>query len=188
MSKHTKKHQTGYEELAEEQAAEEQAEEQACNEAPAPQAEKPTEPDYREQYVRLYAEFDNYRKRTEREKAALIAYGKKDFAVKMLPMYEVLLRQQKILQDPKQDVKALQDGMRMIVAELDKAFRAEGIQKMDVLHKPYDPATQEVVATIPAPAEQDGLVIDEVKMGFMMNGQVLRPASVVVGQAQEETK
>ena len=182
MSKHNKKHNPGYEELAEEQLAEEQAEETACEEA----VPEPTpEPDYRDQYVRLYAEFDNYRKRTEREKAALIAYGKKDFALKMLPMYEVLLRQQKTLQDQEQDPKALQDGMRMILTELSKAFMAEGIQQMDVLNKPYDPATQEVVATIPAPADKDGLVIDEVKMGFMMQGQVLRPAGVVVGQAKE---
>ena len=182
MSKN-KKHQPGYEEIAEAQT-----DEQPVEVAPQAAAEK-TEPDYHEQYVRLYAEFDNYRKRTEREKAALIAYGKKDFALKMLPMYEVLLRQQKTLQSSQaQDPKALQDGMRMILTELNKAFAAEGIQKMDVLNKPYNPDTQEVVATIPAPGEKDGLVIDEVKMGFMMNGQVLRPANVVVGQAAEETK
>ena len=176
-------HLNGGEELAEEPLAQEQAETVACEE-PAP-AEK-TEPDYRDQYVRLYAEFDNYRKRTEREKAALIAYGKKDFALKMLPMYEVLLRQQQQLQAGKEDAKALQDGMRMILTELDKAFRAEGITKMEVKGKPYNPDTQEVVAMIPAEKKQDGLVIDEVKMGFMMQDQVLRPASVVVGQAKEE--
>lgn len=187
MSKHNKKQTSGYEESAQ-QATEQASEETTCSCEETPATET-TEPDYREQYVRLYAEFDNYRKRTEREKAALIAYGKKDFAVKMLPMYEVLLRQQQALQSKKeQDPKALQDGMRMILTELNKAFSAEGIQKMDVLDKPYNPQTQEVVATIPAPAEKDGLVIDEVKMGFMMNGQVLRPAGVVVGQAQEEAK
>ena len=183
MSKHHKKHLNGGEELTEQQPAQEQAETVACEE-PAP-AEK-TEPDYRDQYVRLYAEFDNYRKRTEREKAALIAYGKKDFALKMLPMYEVLLRQQQQLQTGKEDAQALQDGMRMILTELDKAFRAEGITKMEVKGKPYNPDTQEVVAMIPADKKQDGLVIDEVKMGFMMQDQVLRPASVVVGQAKEE--
>lgn len=183
MSKHNKKHLNGGEELAEEQLAEEQAEEVACEES-APAEKK--EPDYRDQYVRLYAEFDNYRKRTEREKAALIAYGKKDFALKMLPMYEVLLRQQQQMQAGKEDAKALQDGMRMILTELDKAFRAEGITKMEVKGKPYNPDTQEVVAMIPADKKQDGLVIDEVKMGFMMQDQVLRPASVVVGQAKEE--
>ena len=183
MSKHNKKHVNEAEELAEEQLAEEQAEEVACEE-PAPAEKK--EPDYRDQYVRLYAEFDNYRKRTEREKAALIAYGKKDFALKMLPMYEVLLRQQQQMQAGKEDAKALQDGMRMILTELDKAFRAEGITKMEVKGKPYNPDTQEVVAMIPADKKQDGLVIDEVKMGFMMQDQVLRPASGVVGQAKEE--
>ena len=183
MSKHNKKHVNEAEELTEEQPAQEQAETVACEE-PVP-AEK-TEPDYRDQYVRLYAEFDNYRKRTEREKTALIAYGKKDFALKMLPMYEVLLRQQQQMQAGKEDAKALQDGMRMILTELDKAFRAEGITKMEVKGKPYNPDTQEVVAMIPADKKQDGLVIDEVKMGFMMQDQVLRPASVVVGQAKEE--
>ena len=185
MSKHNKKHQTECEDLAQEQVAQEQTEEIACEKAQPAVAK--AEPDYRDQYVRLYAEFDNYRKRTEREKAALIAYGKKDFALKMLPMYEVLLRQQKDLQTKNgQDPKALQDGMRMILTELDKAFRTEGIEKMNVLNKPYDPATQEVVAMIPASADKEGLVLDEVKMGFTMNGQVLRPANVVVGQPKEE--
>ena len=180
MSKN-KKHQTGNETVAPEQT--EQTAQTVCEETtPAPT----TEPDYRDQYVRLYAEFDNYRKRTEREKAALIAYGKKDFALKILPMYEVLLRQQAQLQTDTADAKALQDGMRMILTELDKALHSEGIAKMEVKGKPYDPDTQEVVAMIPADKKNDGLVIDEVKMGFMMQGQVLRPASVVVGQAKEE--
>lgn len=149
------------------------------------------QPNYYDQYVRLSADFENFRKRTEREKAALLAYGKKEFALKMLPMYEVLLRQQKNMQPVKgekvsKELKSLQDGMRMILTELDKAFKAEGIAKMDVLKKPYDPATQEVIATIPAPAQDDGLVVDEVQMGFTMDGQVLRPARVVVGQATEE--
>ena len=148
-------------------------------------------PNYYEQFVRLSADFENYRKRTEREKAALIAYGKKDFALKMLPMYEVLLRQQKNVQqakhkDAQKELNALQEGMRMILAELEKAFRSEGITKMDVLKKPYDPQTQEVVAMIPAKDSEDGLVIDEAQMGFMMDGQVLRPARVIVGQKKEE--
>jgi len=179
----------------EQNLGEEQAEQETepMAEQPAEPSEQPaqTTPDYYEQYVRLSADFENYRKRTEREKAALIAYGKKDFALKMLPMYEVLLRQQKLMQNAKgkdavKEVKSLQDGMRMILAELEKAFRSEGITKMDVLKKPYDPQTQEVVAMIPAKDSDDGLVIDEAQMGFMMDGQVLRPARVIVGQKQEE--
>jgi len=109
----------------------------------------------------------------------------------MLPMYEVLLRQQKLMQNAKskdtvKEVKSLQDGMRMILGELEKAFRSEGITKMDVLKKPYDPQTQEVVAMIPAKDSEDGLVIDEAQMGFLIDGQVLRPARVIVGQKKEE--
>ena len=147
-------------------------------------------PNYYDQYVRLSADFENFRKRTEREKAALLMYGKKEFALKMLPMYEVLLRQQQQMKPSKgeenEEIKSLKEGMRMILTELDKAFKSEKIIKMDVLKKPYDPSTQEVVATIPAPEDEDGLVIDEVQMGFLMDGQVLRPARVVVGQYTEK--
>ena len=57
-----------------------------------PQEEPAPQPDYYEKYVRLSADFENFRKRTEREKAALLAYGKKDFVEKLLPAYEVMLR------------------------------------------------------------------------------------------------
>lgn len=156
------------------------------------QAQAPQEqPNYYEQYVRLSADFENFRRRTIREKAALFDDGKKEFALKMLPMYEVLLRQQARIQSAKADnehkeFNELKEGMRMILTELDKAFKSEGITKMDVLKKPYDPASQEVVAMIPSGEEDDGLVLDEIQMGFMMNGQVLRPARVVVGQHTEE--
>ena len=82
--------------------------------------------------------------------------------------------------------RCLRDGMRLILSELEKAFTAEGITRMDVLDKPYDPNTQEVVAMIPSSAEQAGLVLQEVQMGFMMDGNVLRPARVIVGQESED--
>lgn len=147
--------------------------------------------EYYDRYVRMCADFDNYRKRTEREKAAFIAYGKKQFAEQLLPAYEVMLRQQEKMdqEEPSEncasEVKNLQTGMKMILSELDKAFKAEGIVRMDVLDKPYDPATQEVVAMIPSSEAQDGLVLQEVQIGFMMDGKVLRPARVIVGQHAE---
>lgn len=148
-------------------------------------------PDYYEQLVRLSADFDNYRKRTEREKASFLAYGKKQFAEKLLPAYEVLLRQRAELAKEEDkgectaSLKAVKDGLNMVFTELEKAFKAEGIERMDVLDKPYDPATQEVVAMIPSSEDQDGLVLQEVQMGFMMDGKVLRPARVIVGQHAE---
>ncbi len=152
---------------------------------------EPARPDYYEQFVRLSADFENFRKRTEREKAAFISYGKKELAEKLLPSYEILLKQREELnkketsKETSDELKNVVSGIRMIVNEMEKAFRAEGIERMDILNKPYDPATQEVVAMIPAEEKQDGLVLQEVQMGFMLDGKVLRPARVIVGQHTE---
>ena len=148
-------------------------------------------PNYYEQFVRLSADFENFRKRTEREKAAFISYGKKALAEKLLPSYEILLKQSNelnkkdTLKNVPNELKSVVSGMGMLLTEMEKAFRSEGIEKMDVLNKPYDPATQEVVAMIPAEEKQDGLVLQEVQMGFMLDGKVLRPARVIVGQHTE---
>ena len=188
--KHQHKHgeaETAAEEMTE-QAAPETDRENAPREEPAAEPAQEKKPDYYDQLVRLSADFDNYRKRTEREKASFLAYGKKQFAEKLLPAYEVLLRQREELAKKQQQeecsasLKAVKDGLNMVFTELEKAFKAEGIEHMDVLNKPYDPATEEVVAMIPSSQEQDGLVIQEVQMGFMMDGKVLRPARVIVGQ------
>lgn len=163
-----------------------------ADQEPRQEAAQPAQPDYYDKYVRLSADFENFRKRTEREKAAFLAYGKKDFVEKLLPAYEVLLRQQAKMdkEEPSEqcaaEMKSFRDGMKMVLGELDKAFKAEGVEKMDVLDKPYDPMTQEAIATLPSSSKQDGMVLEEVQMGFMMDGKVLRPARVVVGKAGEE--
>lgn len=190
--KHQQKHgeeQTAAEALDEQNLPEVNEPEQ--NAAPADEPAPEKKPDYYEQLVRLSADFENYRKRTEREKASFLAYGKKQFAEKLLPAYEVLLRQRAELAKNEDkgactaSLKAVKDGLNMVFAELEKAFKAEGIERMEVLDKPYDPATQEVVAMIPSSEDQDGLVLQEVQMGFMMDGKVLRPARVIVGQHAE---
>ena len=189
MSKKHHKHEDGLTEQEEQDLPVQEPEETAQEESSQP----PT-PDYYEKYVRLSADFDNFRKRTEREKAALLAYGKKDFVEKLLPAYEVLLRQQSKMQKETADkkisgeMKSLLDGLNMVLGEMDKAFKAEGIQRIECVGKPYDAQTAEAIAVIPAKPEQDGQVLEEVQMGFMMDGKVLRPARVVVGKAEEETK
>ncbi len=188
MSKKHHKHDDGLTEQEEQELPAETAEQEGET------VSVPQTPDYYEQYVRLSAEFDNFRKRTEREKASLLAYGKKDFVEKLLPAYEVLLRQRSKLQKESvgekasKEMKALVEGLNMVFGELDKAFKAEGIERIACVGKPYDVQTAEAIAVIPAKAEQDGQVLEEVQMGFMMDGKVLRPARVVVGKAEEETQ
>ena len=182
----SKKHHHVSEETAQEEVLAEETEPQET--APQQPAEQP---DYYEKYVRLSADFENFRKRTEREKAAFLAYGKKDFVEKLLPAYEVLLREQKKIQKQETDkacaaqTKSLRDGLNIVLGELTKAFKNEGIEKIEVVGKPYDPQTAEAIAVIAAPAEQDGVVLEEVQMGFLMDGKVLRPARVVVGKVQD---
>ena len=84
--------------------------------------------------------------------------------------------------------KSVLGGLNMVLSEMDKAFKAEGVTRIEAVGKPYDPQTSEAIAVIPAKAEQDGQVLEEVQMGFMMDNKVLRPARVVVGKAEEETK
>lgn len=154
--------------------------------SPTPSTEE-TKTDYYEQFVRLSADFENFRKRTEREKAAFISYGKKALAEKLLPSYEILLKQAgQLSKEGKAELKNIVSGIQMILGEMEKAFHSEGIEKMDVLNKPYDPTTQEVVAMVPTDKEKDGLVVQEVQMGFMLDGKVLRPARVMVGQHTEK--
>ncbi len=180
------------------ESAEQELDEQDLPEIAEPEIEVTPEdepsaeqkPDYYAQLVRLSADFENFRKRTEREKASFLAYGKKQLAEKLLPSYEVLLRQAEKMEKESSDedsaaFKGLKDGIKMVLSEMEKAFKSEGIERMDVLDKPYDPQTQEVVAMVPAPAEKDGLVLQEVQMGFLMDGKVLRPARVIVGQHTE---
>ncbi len=169
---------------------EETVEKEQAQQAQAEEQEQETvqeQPDYYEKYVRLSADFENFRKRTEREKAAFLAYGKKDFVEKLLPAYEVILRQEKNLEKKDgQNTENIVGGIKMVLGELTKAFKSEGVEKMDVVGKPYDPQTAEAIAVIPASPQQDGMVLEEVQMGFVMDGKVLRPARVVVGKAQEE--
>lgn len=189
MSKKNHNHTEKEETLVKEEKAE--TPQETATQAEPAQDQQAGHPDYYDQLVRLSADFDNYRKRTEREKASFLAYGKKQFAEKLLPAYEVMLREREKMDKASQEeltgeAKSLRDGMRLILSELEKAFTSEGITRMDVLDKPYDPNTQEVVAMIPASAEQAGLVLQEVQMGFMMDGNVLRPARVIVGQESED--
>ena len=181
----SKKHHKHTDEACEQTMPHEQAE---AVETVTEENVQPAQPDYREQYVRLYAEFENFRKRTEREKASFLSYGKKQLAEKLLPSYEILLHQAEKWSKQKADgeTKSILEGVNLILAEMQKAFASEGIVRMDVINKPYDPTTEEAVGMIPVPAEQDGLVIQEVQMGFMLDGNVLRPARVLVGQHTEE--
>lgn len=180
----------GEEEILEEngpkrQTQEEQTAAEDAKEA-SPEEETSKADKYFEQLVRLQADFENYRKRTEKEKPQLISYGKFETLRKLLPLYDTLLKAEAESSKPEANMQHIKQGLKMIFEQFDKLFKAEGVKIISAKGKPYDPMTQEVVTTIPCPPEQDGIVLEELAAGVEIEGKTVRPAQVIVGKSSEE--
>jgi len=147
------------------------------------------EPDYYEQLLRLKAEFENYRKRVEREKPELVAYGAESVICSFLPLYDAMLKaQQQVKKDASE--KSLKDGLDMVFKEMTRVFEANGVKPIEAVGKPFSHEEHDVLTTLPCDcAEKDGLVTEEVQKGFKINDKILRHAKVCVGRfekAEEE--
>lgn len=151
-------------------------------------AEEEKTPDYYDQLLRTKAEFENYRKRTEKEKIMFLELGKEKTIEKFLPLYDAMLKAKEQTQGKDTTKESLQSGLEMVFKELSKIFDSEGVKVMDTLGKPYDPMNVEVLTTMPCAEDKDGCVIEEVQKGFTLNGRPIRCAKVCVGKAPEENK
>ncbi|MCX7647127.1 MAG: nucleotide exchange factor GrpE [Elusimicrobiales bacterium] len=143
--------------------------------------------EYYEQLLRLKAEFENYRKRVDKEKHDLIAWGKYDFMKHLLPLYEMMNMAKNHLENSSsyEDIKV---GLNMIFAEFDKLFKNQGVSEVDALNKKYDPMTCEIIGTVEGNDENDGNVVEVVQPGYMINGKLLKAARVKVAKKKEETQ
>lgn len=138
--------------------------------------------EYKDKYIRQVAEFDNYRKRTLKEKTQLILNGGEKVLTALLPVLDDLDRAIENIEKC-DDVANLKEGVTLIMDKLSKTLNAQGLQRMDVIGKEFDTDFQEAIALIPTPDEsQKNHVIDCVQPGYMLNEKVLRHAKVVVGQ------
>lgn len=169
-------------------AQQEESQAQSCQgETKAPQQEDKAAL-YLEQLVRLQADFENYRKRTEKEKPQLINYGKFETLKKLLPLYDTLLKAETASNKPEANLQHIKQGLKMIFEQFDKFFKAENVKIISAKGKPYDPMTQEVITTLPCPPEKDGIVLQELASGVEIDGKTVRPAQVIVGKCSEEQK
>lgn len=172
-------------ENAEQQAAAEAAEEQQEVADPVMQeleAAKATIEEQKDKYLRLSAEFDNYRKRTMKEKAELIKNGGEKAISAILPILDDLERALHNMQSA-DDVKAMYEGIDLIYQKFLKGLSQEGLQKMEPVGETFDTDYHEAVALVPAPSEdQKGKVLDCVQTGYKLNDKVIRHAKVVVAQ------
>jgi molecular chaperone GrpE len=158
----------------------------------APQAEaQPTEPqaappapeeDWKDRYTRLAAEFDNFRRRTNKEKDELVQYGNVSLLQAILPVMDDLDRALKAAETA-QEVEALRKGLQLVHKNLRNTLDKQGVQQLECLHQPFDSQLHEAIASMPA-AQEDlkGKVIEVIEPGYRYREKVIRYAKVITGE------
>lgn len=136
---------------------------------------------WRDKYMRLQAEFDNYRKRTLREKMDLVASGGADVIKCMLSVLDDMYRAV-AASEKSDDIAALREGERLVLQKFEEALRQKSVVEIEAQDKEFDPDFHEAVARFAAGEDKKGRVIDVVQRGYMLGDKVLRYAKVVVGE------
>ena len=136
---------------------------------------------WRDKYMRLQAEFDNYRKRTLREKMDLVASGGADVIKSMLSVLDDMYRAV-AASEKSEDITALREGERLVLQKFEEALRQKNVTEIEAQDKEFNPDFHEAVARFAAGEDKKGLIIDVVQRGYMLGDKVLRYAKVVVGE------
>lgn len=137
---------------------------------------------WRDKYVRLSAEFDNYRKRTLKEKMDLISSAGEDVIKALLPVMDDLERALDATQKAS-DVEAVREGVVLISNKLRDTLRTKGLSEIEAFGQELDTDFHEAVAKIPAPdKKQKGKIVDVVQKGYKLHDKVIRHSKVVVGE------
>ena len=133
-------------------------------------------------YLFLMAEFDNFRKRTLKEKSELIKNAAESAFKGLLPIVDDFERALKA-SEGSEDANAMREGMELIYKKLKKYMEQNGVKEMDPDDREFDADKHEAISVVPVPDEnQKGKILDTVEKGYMINDKVLRHAKVVVGQ------
>jgi molecular chaperone GrpE len=133
-----------------------------------------------EKYLRLYAEFDNYRRRTQKEKGDLIKYGGEEIILSILPVVDDMERALAHHKDA-EDHKPLQEGLDLILQKIKKILSSKGVEPMEPKGEIFDPELHDAITNMPAVSEEmKGKVAEVVEKGYTLNGKVIRHAKVVV--------
>jgi molecular chaperone GrpE len=176
---------TGNEENATDNLTDELPKEQSSEEMPE---ETPANSDnlsdellqLKDTHLRLMAEYDNYRKRTIKEKADLIKNGGEKTLIGLLPVIDDFQRALETI-DKAADLAAVKEGIELIFNKFTSFLQQNGVKVIETLNEPFDDNVHEAIATVPAAnEEQKGNIIDTIQMGYMLNDKVIRHAKVVV--------
>ncbi len=134
-----------------------------------------------DKYIRLYSEFDNFRKRTAKEKIDLMKNAGEDFFKTLLPVIDDFDRAIKSNAEIT-DVKAINDGVNLIYNKFKTSLSQKGLEEMNSVGSAFDTDLHEAITSIPSPSEDmKGKIIEELEKGYSLNGKVIRFAKVVIG-------
>ncbi|ALO14697.1 nucleotide exchange factor GrpE [Salinivirga cyanobacteriivorans] len=135
-----------------------------------------------DRYMRLQAEFDNYRKRTIKEKADLLKSAGEDVLKDMLPVIDDMDRAIETI-EAAEDKDAIKAGMQLIDQKFKEFVKQKGVSEIDAMHQEFDTDVHEAMTKIPAPKEElKGKVVDVIQKGYKLNDKVIRFAKVVIGE------
>ncbi|MFI3323429.1 MAG: nucleotide exchange factor GrpE [Rikenellaceae bacterium] len=169
-------------EMVEEQEVTDTVSDEQSEEAPAAEAPKEAAADdWRDKFLRLQAEFDNYRKRTLREKMDLVQSGGADTLKAFLPVVDDIDRAV-IAMGKSEDIEALRQGVDLIAAKFGEILKQRGVVEIEAMGLELDTDHHEAIARFAAAEDQKGRIIDVVQKGYMLGDKVLRFAKVVVGE------
>lgn len=136
---------------------------------------------WRDKYIRLSAEFDNYRKRTLKEKMDLVASAGEDVIKALLPVIDDLERALQATENSS-EVQAVREGVVLISNKLRDTLHTKGLTEIEAFGKELDTDFHEAVAKVPADKKQKGKIVDVVQKGYKLHDKVIRHCKVVVGE------
>jgi molecular chaperone GrpE len=133
-------------------------------------------------YIRIHAEFDNYRRRTAKEKSDLISFGNKDLLLQILPVMDDYERAVNMAQTS-EDKDAIIEGFMLIYSKFQNTLQSIGVKPIEAKGEVFDTELHEAITTIPSPTpDLKGKVVDDVKKGYTLHNNILRHSQVVVGE------
>jgi molecular chaperone GrpE len=157
--------------------------EEASEEVAKPEKELAEEKinELNDKYLRLYSEFDNFKKRTIKERAELIKTAAADVYKSLLPVIDDFERGLKSINET-QDQNSLKEGVNLIYTKLKNTLSQKGLEEMDALNKEFNADLHEAITSVPVEKEEmKGKIVEVVEKGYYLNGKVIRFAKVVIG-------
>ena len=136
----------------------------------------------RDKYLRLYSEFENFRRRTSKEKSDLIKSANEDVLTALLPVIDDFERARRSMNDSV-NTEVIKEGVELVFNKLYKTLESKGLKAMESpVGKEFDSEIQEAITQAPAPSEDlKGKIIDEIEKGYSLNDKVIRFAKVIIG-------